>query len=92
MTTTVHAGEMTKNILPQIKKIIVDHAKHEDSYQLAYKKIQNIAKDAINYQSDHKSSRELDNIFLEIENDLSFDYLALTKEQMVTLILQALNS
>lgn len=91
MSTSAFAGDVESTLVPHVKKIIIDQAKGENNYQDAYKIIQKIAKDAIDYD-DGKSTPELDELFTQIEKELSFDYLELNKEQMVTLIIKAINS
>lgn len=91
MSSAAFAGDVESTLVPHVKKIIIDQAKGENNYQDAYKIIQKIAKDAIDYD-DGKSTPELDELFTQIEKELSFDYLDLSKEQMVTLIIKAINS
>lgn len=86
-----YAGELESTLVPQVKKIIIEQAKHEDNYGLAYKKIQKIAKDAINYDGENVST-ELDEAFTQIEKELSYVYMDLSKEQMIALIIKAINS
>ena len=91
MTAVVYAGDVESTLIPEVKKIIINQAKHEDNYQLAYKKIQKLAKDAINYNG-QDISPELDEAFTQIEKELSYVYMDLSKEQMVALIIKAINS
>ncbi len=91
MSNAAYAGSIESTLVPHVKKIIIDQARGEKNYQDAYKVIQKIAKDAIDYD-DGKSTPELDELFTQIEKELSFDYLDLSKEQMVTLIIKAINS
>lgn len=91
MSTAAFAGNVESTLVPHVKKIIIDQAKGENTYQEAYKRIQKFAKDAINFDNG-KSSPELEELFLQIEKELSFDYLELSKAQMVTLIIKAINS
>lgn len=86
-----YAGELESTLVPQVKKIIIEQARHEENYGLAYKKIQKIAKDAINYDGENVSA-ELDEAFSQIEKELSYVYMDLSKEQMVALIIKAINS
>lgn len=91
MSTAAYAGNVESTLIPHVKKIIIDQAKGEDNYQDAYKVIKKLAKDAIEYDAG-KSTPELDELFTQIEKELSFDYLELSKEQMVSLIIKAINS
>lgn len=91
VSSAAFAGDLENTLIPHVKKIIIDQAKGENNYQDAYKIIQKIAKDAIDYD-DGKSTPELDDLFTQIENELSFDYLELNKKQMVSLIIKAINS
>jgi hypothetical protein len=91
MTASVYAGDVESKLVPQVKKIIINQVQHEANYQLAYKRIQKIAQDAINYNG-QEISPELDEAFAQIQKELSFVYMDLSKEQMVALIIKAINS
>lgn len=90
-SSSVFANQVEQSLIPQVKKIIIDHAKSESNAKDAYKRIQQIASDAIDFHQGNET-RELQELFTEIENEVSFDYLKLSKEQMVTLIIKAINS
>ena len=87
----MYAQDLETSLVPHIKKIIIEQAKQENSHQLAYKKVQKIAKDAINYSEENKSS-ELEELFIEIEKNLAYEYLKLSRKQVVNLIIKAINS
>lgn len=91
MSTAAFAGGVEKTLVPHVKKIIIDQAKSEKNYQDAYKRIQKLAKAAIDYDAG-KSTPELDELFSLIEKEFSFEYLELSKKQMVSLIIKAINS
>lgn len=85
------AGDVESRLIPKVKKIIIEQAKSEDSYQQAYEKIKKLAHDAIEYDG-VKSTAQLDEMFFQIEKELSYDYPKLNKDQMISLILKAINS
>lgn len=91
LSSAVYAGEVEVTLLPHVKKIIIEQAKSEKTYQDAYKVIRKLAKDAIDYNG-VESTPELDELFTQIEKELAFDYLVLSKKQMVALIIKAINS
>lgn len=91
LSFSANANELEQRLIPQIKQIIIEHAKTESTANQAYKKVQQIAVDAIDYRQGNES-RELSEIFSEIENEASYDYFKLNKEQMVSLIIKAINS
>ena len=87
----LYAQDLETSLVPHIKQIIIEQVKQEESHQLAYKKVQNIAKAAINYSEEHNST-ELEDIFIEIEKNLTYEYLKLSRKQVVNLIIKAINS
>jgi len=81
-------------VVPRVKKSLITYVLRSGEAKEAYLKIKTIGLDAISFvQSSGKvSSKELDEVVMNVSRELEHEALFLNKEQIVASIISAINS
>lgn len=88
------AQSSNPEVIPKIKRSLISYVLNGANSQEAYSKIKIIGLDAISFvQSQGRvSSKELDDVVLNVSRELEHDAVFLNKDQIVHSIISAINS